>query len=61
MGGKQRERGGGDKPPMPVDRIELPDSCVEGLVAMGATSLLWGAQEEGGQRVDGHHLHQLPA
>ena len=34
MGGKQLERGGNDKPPMPVDRIELPDSCVEGLVAV---------------------------
>ena len=60
-GRKVARKGGGDEPPVLGDRIELPDSCPEGLVAMGATSLVWGGQEEGGQRVDGHHLHQLPA
>ena len=42
VGGKQRERGGGDKPPVPADRIELPDSRVEALVAMGAPVFVWG-------------------
>ena len=60
-GRKVARKGGGDKPPVLGDRIELLDSCPEGLVAMGATSLVWGGQEEGGQRVDGHHLHELPA
>ena len=60
VGGKQRERGGGDKPPVPVDRIELPDSRVEGLVAMGPTVFVCGGKEEGEQRVDGYHFHQLP-
>ena len=60
-GRKVARKGGGDKPPVLGDRIELLDSCPEGLVAMGATSLVWGGQEEGGQRVVGHHLHQLPA
>ena len=41
-GRKVARKGGGDEPPVMGDRIELPDSCVEGLVAMGATSLLWG-------------------
>ena len=36
-GRKATREGGSDKPPVPADRIELPDSCVEGLVAMGAT------------------------
>ena len=61
QGRKATRKGGGDKPPVIGDRIELPDSCPEGLVAMAATSLVWGGQEEGGQRVVGHHLHQLPA
>ena len=60
-GRKATRKGGGDKPPVLGDWIELLDSCPEGLVAMGATSLVWGGQEEGGQRVVGHHLHQLPA
>ena len=34
-------KGGGDEPPVHGDRIELPVSWVEGLVAMGATSLVW--------------------
>ena len=41
-GRKVARKGGGDEPPGMGVRIELPDSCVEGLVAMGATSLLWG-------------------
>ena len=57
MGGKQRERGGGDKPPVLGDRIELPDSRVEALVAMGAPVFVWGGQEEGEQGVVHHHLH----
>ena len=57
MEGKQRERGGGDKPPVQVDQIELPGSCVEGLVAMRATVFVWGGQEEGEQGVVHHHLH----
>ena len=60
MGGKQLERGGGDKPPVRVDQIELPGSCVEGLVAMRATVFVWGGQEEGEQGVVGHHRHYLP-
>ena len=60
MGGKQLERGGSDKPPVPADRIELPDSRVEALVAMGAPVFVWGGQEEGEQGVVGHHYHQLP-
>ena len=60
-GRKVARKGGGDEPPVLGDWIELLDSCSEGLVAMGATSLVWGGQEEGGQRVVGHHLHQLPA
>ena len=57
VGGKQRERGGDDKPPVRVDQIELPGSCVEGLVAMRATVFVWGGQEEGEQGVVHHHLH----
>ena len=60
MGGKQRERGGGDKPPVPADQNELPDLRVEALVAMGALVFVWGGQEEGEQGVVGHHYHQLP-
>ena len=60
-GRKVARKGGGDEPPVLGDRIELLDSCPEGLVAMGATSLVWGGQEEAEQGVDGHHLHQLPA
>ena len=41
-GRKVARKGGGDKPPVIGDRIELPDSCPEGLVAMGSTSLVWG-------------------
>ena len=55
MEGKQRERGGSDKPLVLGDRIELPSSCVEGLVAMGATVFVWRGQEEGEQGVVGHH------
>ena len=40
-GRKVARKGGGDKPPVPGDQIELPDSRVEGLVAMEATSLVW--------------------
>ena len=58
-GRKVARKGGGDKPPVLGDWIELLNSCPEGMVAMGATSLVWGGQEEGGQRVVGHHLHQL--
>ena len=54
---KQRERGGGDKPPVSANRIELPGSCVEGLVAVGLTVFVWGGQEEGEQGVVGHHRH----
>ena len=58
VGEESSERkGGGDEPPVLGDQIELLDSCAEGLVAMGATSLVWVGQEEGGQRVVGHHLH----
>ena len=56
-GRKATRKGGGDKPPVPGDRIELPGSCVEGLVAMGATVFVWGGQEEGEQGVVHHHLH----
>ena len=41
-GRKVARKGGSDKPPVPVDRIELPDSCAEGLVAIGATVFVWG-------------------
>ena len=41
-GRKATRKGGGDKPPVSVDRIELPDSCAEGLVAIGATVFVWG-------------------
>ena len=56
-GRKATRKGGSDKPPMPSDWIELPDSCAEGLVAMGATVFVWGGQEEGEQGVVHHHLH----
>ena len=56
-GRKVARKGGGDEPPVMGDRIELPDSCVEGLVAMGATVFVWGGQEEGEQGVVHHHLH----
>ena len=60
-GRKATRKRGGDKPPVLGDWIELLDSCPEGLVAMGATVFVWGGQEEGGQRVVRHHLHELPA
>ena len=56
-GRKATRKGGGDKPPVLGDRIELLDSCPEGLVAMGATVFVWGGQEEGEQGVVHHHLH----
>ena len=59
-GRKVARKGGGDKPPVIGDRIELPDSCPEGLVAMRATVFVWGGQEEGEQGVVGHHRHYLP-
>ena len=59
-GRKATRKGGGDKPPVIGDRIELPDSRVEALVAMGAPVFVWGGQEEGEQGVVGHHYHQLP-
>ena len=56
-GRKATRKGGSDKPPMLADRIELSDSHVEALVAMGAPVFVWGGQEEGEQGVVHHHLH----
>ena len=56
-GRKATRKGGQRQATDAADRIELPDSCAEGLVAMGATVFVWGGQEEGEQGVVHHHLH----